>query len=264
VDTLANVMTLIQSGIIAIGVPALTFLGAQKFWFEPRYEARSTRRKYATALYIACKELSVHLGQTVELLKSGEGNVADAMRKIPNNDFHGNPAWFTKDGYYTTITAYRIAVVSAWLRIYQSALLLSAYPASQAFLSDLYGRAQNLKLAFSNGTCLWYYYFDAIGERLVEESGKEPLVVPFSQFCRRYASDSDFRLFFEQLHMYIWFVGNKNPRYLDTVPRIQNELSNLIAFLETMNLLPGFRIERPDARIDELKEAATSGWTGRG
>jgi len=261
-DIFTKLLTIATSLAIAFGIPLLTFLGVQKFFIEPRYEARATRRKYATALYLACKELSLHLAQTLERLNTSGSRVGDAMKKIPNNDFRGNPAWFTKDGYYTTITAYKIAAVSAWLRTYQNALLFSSFPESQSFLNDLYSRAQNLKVAFSTGTCLWYYYFDAIGERLVEEDGSLGSILPFAKFCGCYAKDGDFRLFFEQLHMYIWFLGNKDPKYLETLPRIQQSLSELIGLLERRNLLPGFQVERPRAAMSELEKALEGGWTG--
>lgn len=261
-DAFSKLLTITTSLIIAFGLPLLTFLGVQKFFVEPRYEARATRRKYATALYLACKELSLHLGTTLDRLNSTGSRVGDAMKKIPNNDFRGNPAWFTKEGYYTTLTAYKIAAVSAWLRIYQNALLFSSYTESQSFLNDLYIRAQNLKVAFSTGTCLWYYYFDAIGERLIEDEAKLASALTFAKFCGRYANDADFRLFFEQLHMYIWFLGNKDPKYLATLPRIQECLSDLIRLLERRNLLPGFQVERPRASMSELEKAAEEGWTG--
>jgi|SRR5438034_6987353 len=244
----------IQTVIVVFALPVLTFFGVQKFFIEPRYEARSSRRKYATALYIACKELYLHLGHAVDRLNAPESRIGDAMKKIPTRDSQGNVAWFTKEGYYTTITAYKIAAVSAWLRIYQNALLFSSYPASQSFLNDLYARAQKLKLAFSTGTCLWYYYFDAIGERLIDEDGKAPWTLSFEKFCSRCANDADFRLFFEQLHMYIWFVGNKEPKYIGTIPRIQECLLDLINLLENRNLLPGFHVERPEPAVSELEK----------
>ncbi len=259
-STLSAILTFVNALVVIFSLPLLV----QKFIIQPRYEARISRRKYATALYIACKELSLLLANTLERLSSASSGIGDAMKKIPNNDFHGNPAWFTKEGYYTTITAYKIASVSAWLRVYQNALLFSSYPESQSFLNDLYGRAQNLKLAFSTGTCLWYYYFDAIGERLIDEREKEVSALTFSKFCACYANDRDFRLFFEQVHMYIWFLGNRNPKYVDTVPRIQTCLLDLISLLERKNLLPGFRVERPETAVGELDKAPTTESSGRG
>ncbi len=37
----------------------------------------------------------------------------------------GAADWFTKEGYYATLTAYKIAVVSSWLQIYKQELLFS-------------------------------------------------------------------------------------------------------------------------------------------
>jgi hypothetical protein len=262
--TLSAILTAINAVVITFALPLLTFLGVQKFIIQPRYEARISRRKYATALYIACKELSLHLVNALERLNSASSRIGEAMKKIPDHDFQGNPAWFTKEGYYTTVTAYKIAAVSAWLRVYQNALLFSSYPESQAFLNELYRRAQNLKLAFSTGTCLWYYYFDAIGERLIEESATEASPLSFAKFCARYANDRDFRLFLEQVHMYIWFLGDKDPKYVDTVPRIQESLLDLIGLLEKKNLLPGFRVERPETAVGELDRALAAEWSRRG
>jgi hypothetical protein len=259
-EKLSSILSLVNVIVVTIALPLLTFLGVQRFIIQPRYEARISRRKYATALYLACKELSFHLGHTLKRLESGDSNVGNAMKKIPNADFHGNPAWFTKEGYYATITAYKIAAVSAWLRIYQNELLFSSYSETQAFLNELYVSAQNLKLAFSTGTCLWYYYFDAIGERLIEAGEKGQATVTFSKFCACYSDDGKFRLFFEQAHMYIWFLGNKESKYMATIPEIKRCLQELISLLEKKNLLPGFRVERPDPAVGEIEKAHQAGW----
>jgi hypothetical protein len=253
--TVSTILANLSAIVVTLAIPLLTFLGFQKFVIEPRYEANISRRKFATALYLACQELSVHFAMTLKRLESPDSGVGDAMKKIPSVDSGGNPAWFTKEGYYATLTAYKIATVSAWLRIYQNALLFSLYPESQSFLKELYDKSQNLKIAFSESTCLWYYYFDAIGERLIEEKEQGVSVYSFAKFCSSYSHDADFRLFFEQLHMYIWFFGNKNPKYIATGPRVKKCLSDLILFLEQRNLLPGFRVERPAAAIKDLNEA---------
>jgi hypothetical protein len=253
-DVSSNILEFINSLVVTLALPVLTFLGVQKFIFEPRYEAWLNRRKYATALYLACTELKLHLASTAERMSTEDSGVPNAIKKIPDHDFHGNAAWFTKEGYYATITAYKIAAVSAWLRVYQNALLFSSYTQSQAFLRELYEKAQQLKVAFSTRTCLWYYYLDALGERLIVQGQTESGVLSFSRFCAEYASNGDFRKFFEQLHMYLWFVGDRNPRYLATLPEIQESLDELIKLLEKKNLLTGFRIERTPASARELDE----------
>ena len=54
--------------------------------------------------------------------------------------------------------------------------------------------------------------------------------------------------------MYIWFVGNKEPKYIGTIPRIQECLLDLINLLENRNLLPGFHVERPEPAVSELEK----------
>jgi hypothetical protein len=202
-----------------------------------------------------------HLLHTKELLDAGNASTIDAMKKIPNNDFKSNPAWFVKWGYYTTITVYRIAVVSAWLWVYQNALLFYSYREGQAFLSELYRKSQRLKASFSHRTCLLYYYFAAVGEKLIESNASESSAMSFATFCSRSANDRDFRLLFEQVHMYIWFLGNRDQKYLDTIPSVIESLNDLVGFLEKRQLLSGFEVERPKPAIEELGRAKTEGWT---
>jgi hypothetical protein len=249
---ISSVLTVINALIVTLAIPLLTFLGVQKFMIEPRYEAKVSRRKYATALYLACKELKLHLATMSEGISADESGVARALKTVPDADYQGRTDWFTKEGYYATVTAYKIAAVSGWLRIYQSALLFSSYTESQSFLRELYEKAQQLKVAFSEHTCFWYSYFDAVGDRLIVESPTGCMVLSFSTFCAENTRNTDFRQFFEQLHMYLWFLGDKNARYLATLPKIQQSLDELISLLENKNLLPGFRIQRTPAAITEL------------
>jgi hypothetical protein len=229
--------------IITALVGVLTFLGVHKFLVEPWLIARQLRKKYATALWIACKELQLHIQQISSKVSARDRNTIDALKKIPNNDFQGRADWFTKDGYYTTVTAYKIAAVSCWLHVYQQELLFSTYRKSRTFLSALYKRSDQLKRAFSENTCLWYDYFDAIGGKLVNRD--TPILSPlsFGAFCDRYFSDQEFRKFYEQLHMFIWFIADG--KYLAVTVGINKALDELIAFLQNENLLTGLDIIRP-------------------
>jgi hypothetical protein len=80
----------------------------------------------ATGLWLSCYELRRHLEAIKTTLAKG-GPSADAMRhslaKIPRNDFQGDADWFVKTGYFCMITAYKIAAFSAWMKIYQTAVL---------------------------------------------------------------------------------------------------------------------------------------------
>ncbi len=96
--------------------------------------AGQLRKKYATALWIVCKELQLHLEQIRRKVSANEIRTINALQKVPDNDFKGRIDWFTKHGYYTTIAAYKIAVASSWLHIYQQELLFSTYRESRALV----------------------------------------------------------------------------------------------------------------------------------
>jgi hypothetical protein len=238
----------------AVGLAGL--LGLTKYLVEPWYDARALRRKYATALWISSSDLELHLRRIRTHVEKSDQREISALKKIPNNDARGRADWFTKEGYYATLTAYKISSVVAWLRIYQRELLFVPYAASQGFLAKLYGCADELKRSFSTDTCLWYDYLDAVGDGLVgrpSSAGPQPLApLSFAEFCERYATDSRFRLFYEQVHMYIHFVASKRPSYVVSVEKVLGSLGDLMKFLTREKLLPGFKVQRPEINEDEM------------
>jgi hypothetical protein len=65
--------------------------------------------------------------------------------------------------------------VSSWLHIYQQEPLFSTYREKVARLFMLLNQTiDHLKRAFSEETCLWYDYFDAVGSKLVDRSAPVP------------------------------------------------------------------------------------------
>jgi len=253
--------------IITAAVALAGLLGLAKYLIEPWYNARALRRKYATALWIACADLKIRLERIHERVTAGDSQTVDALKKIPDNDARRDgsvrPDWFTKDGYYTTSTAYKIAAVSAWLRIYQRELLFLPYSASQDFLSKLYTVADRLNNSFSTDTCLWYDYLNAVGDGLVARPGSAPAAsalapLSFAEFCERYTTDSRFRLFYEQVHMYIWFVADGRKPYLDSVQNVLQSLDNLKSLLTREKLLrKDFIVTRPNINPEEMARRMT-------
>jgi hypothetical protein len=264
-----------QTGIWLTFIPAIItaavglagLLGLAKYLIEPWYTARALRRKYATALWIACVDLKIQLERIHKRILEGDRQMVDALKKIPHNDSWRDGSiradWFTKEGYYTTNTAYKIAAVSAWLRIYQRELLFLPYSATQNFLSKLYAGADRLNTSFSTDTCLWHDYLNATGDGLVKRpscadaaSVLEPL--SFAEFCERYTTDTRFLLFYEQVHMYIWFLADGRKTYLESVQNVLQSLDDLRSLLTREKLLrKDFVVTRPEINLEEMERRVT-------
>jgi len=189
---------------------AMGGIGFKSLFFEPWRSDILLRRKYAARLWVATEELRVHMKQVARDIQNPFSDQYDALLKIPVNDFQGRPDWFVKRGYYTMITAYKIAVVAAWLQIYLEALFFSPYWGTKSFLMDLYGKSHKVKLAFSTGTCLWYDYFEGIGDKIVVRGPNSLRPLSFAEFCKNYYTDDQFRGFMDQTHMFIHLMARKH------------------------------------------------------
>ena len=249
----------------------LALVGVVKYVIEPHWLSQLAKKKYATALWIACCELEEHLRGIQSSLKSTEKQqAADRLAKVPDWEFDGQVAWFTKDGYHTAVTAYKISLLSAWLRIYQRAMLFSTYRAMKGTISDLYKATQEVKIAFSTDTCFWYEYFDAVGDKLIVGEGESSRPIEFAMFCEKCADDSAFRLFYEQLHMYIWLVAKYPPHDSDNANSVPGPyFFSLAKTLEALPLLrksfherhklsDGLTIQRPAIPSEKLVQQSQS------
>ena len=241
-------------------IGALSFLGVYKFLVEPWWLAVRARQKYAIALWIACQELKLHLIDIRRILNEDTRSqhrqmFIDSLVKLPKNDAGNRKDWFVKTGYNTTITANKIALVAAWLRIYQRALLFAPYSGSRKIAAELYNCAQEVKLAFSEKTCLWYDYFNAIGDQLVTGEGDDERPLEFSAFYHRYCTDPEFLQFFDQLHMFIWQIA-KHPGHTDKAGQspgpfepcldpVIKALESIVTFLTDRKFLCGWEPRRP-------------------
>jgi hypothetical protein len=77
--------------------------------------------------------------------------------------------------------------------------------------------------------------------------------VSFAEFCERYTTDSRFRLFYEQVHMYIWFVADGQKPYLDSVQNVLEALDDLRSLLTREKLLrEDFIVTRPEINPAEM------------
>jgi hypothetical protein len=131
--------------------------GGVKLFLEPWLSEILLRRQHASALWLSCVELRSHLEEvkTQTFRTDLEGRrTKDALLKIPRNDYRSEGArWFVQSGYFSMITAYKIASFSAWMRIYQQTLMHhSRHARSRELMSNLYNRFDRFKSVASNDT----------------------------------------------------------------------------------------------------------------
>lgn len=225
--------------------------GGLKYFLEPWLQRRRLRKVMATGLWLACYELRLHL-EAIEGKLGLDDASGDAMRnalmKIPRYDFGERPDWFVKTGYFSMITAYKIAAFSAWMKIYQTAVLRALLIATASkFISDLFQKFDAYKAAASQDTVLWYHYLEAVGEKIIVEEGDLSRPLNFSEFCKKYYSDREFLFYFDQLHMFIHFMGRKDARwskdYRRALAGMINALNEIEQFLadKQENLLTDYR-----------------------
>jgi hypothetical protein len=245
---------------------------AFRFLIEPFLMRRRLRMVIATGLWLSCYELRLHL-EAINKTISGDDETArqtrDALLKRPRSDFHGRADWFVKTGYFCMVTAYRISAFSAWMRIYQTSVIQAVFtlPRSKMipeqfksnFIPELFGKFDAFKTVTSNNTHLWYGYIDAIGERIIVMDGEIKSPIGFSEFCKRYYCDAEFRDFFDQLHMFLHFMGRTDSdypiKYRTALSEMIRELTEIEEFLEARkeNLLSGFAVrERRRTYAPEL------------
>ena len=93
----------------------------------------------------------------------------------------------------------------------------------------LFQKFDAYKIAASHNTVLWYNYIDAIGEKLISTVGELSSPLDFSEFCKSYHDDQEFLYFFDQLHMFVHFMGRKDEPWSSTYDKA---LSDMIGTLQ--------------------------------
>ncbi|WP_426615313.1 hypothetical protein [Bradyrhizobium sp. McL0616] len=228
------------TGQLLLLLGALLTGGGLRYFLEPRLQRRRLRRVMATGLWLSCYELRSHLEAIKTTLARG-GDTAFEMRKsltkIPSYDVEDNPDWFVKTGYFCMITAYKIAAFSAWMKIYQTAVLRALLVAKgNKFISYLFQNFDDYKVAASNATPLWYNYIDSIGEWMIVTEGDLASPIGFGQFCSKYKNDREFLIFFDQLKMFVHFLGRPEEEF---APKYEKVMTQMIAALKSLEKFLG-------------------------
>ena len=231
-------------------------LGLAKYLIEPWYSARALRRKYATALWIACSDLHIHLDRIRKQMGVGDSRTSNASEDPPK----------------------RLARESRLVRERgvlhhhhgiqdRSSLGVASNLSARAALPAVCGEPElpvtalrtrrRAKSSISTNTCFWYDYLDAVGDRLVSQlgavgSGGSLAPMSFAEFCQRYATDQHFLLFYDQAHRYIHLIGDGQRPYIESMEKVLESLKKVMGFLERQRFLPGFEVRRPEISGDEI------------
>jgi len=166
-------------------------------------EARQKLRKYAKPFWLACNDLEWRLNQILEKLTSG-GNL-DPLRWSPGD---ATPLqWYVEDGYYVTSTAYLLANVAAWIRLFQRDVVFLRFRKHSA-TAQFFHLVESLKAELSKDppSILWYHYLNGVGEYLIDND------VPMSiaAFSSKLATDERFRVYYGQLFRFLHRLTSKD------------------------------------------------------
>src|SRR5262249_18687332 len=117
------------------------------------------------------------------------------------------------------------------------------------FMSELFQRFDAYKIAASQNTVLWYSYIDAIGEKMITTELELNAPLSFSAFCKKYYQDQEFLYFFDQLHMFIHFMGRPQQPWESIYSKVLSDMIVALQKIEELfekgrqNLLSNFKPE---------------------
>jgi hypothetical protein len=115
--------------------------------------------------------------------------------------------WYVKNGYYITSTAYLLANVAAWIRLFQRDVVFLRFR-RQSATAKFFHLVELLKTELSKDppSILWYHYINGVGENLIDD------VVPISiaAFSSKLATDDGFRDYYDQLFQFLHRLTNKD------------------------------------------------------
>ena len=107
--------------------------------------------------------------------------------------------WYVKYGYFAASTAYLVANVSAWIRLFQRDVVFLRFGKRSA-TAQFFHLVESLKARVSRPpSILWYHYFNGIGDRLIENGAP----ISIATFSCKLATDDHFRAYYDQLFQFV-------------------------------------------------------------
>lgn len=194
---------------------------------EESLDARKKLRLYAKPLWLECDQLEFRLRHIERKLPN-----PDALRVSPANATALD--WYTKDGYYASSTAYLIASVAAWIRLFQRDVVFLEF-GQQSLTAAFFNRVEAFKTAISSGeSILWYHYVQGIGEQLTPEGQPRPM--SYAAFCHRMFTDALFRSYYDELFQFLGRIAGGE--FQHQIGAVLDALREIKVFLEANAAVP--------------------------
>lgn len=190
-------------GVLGGGLVATGFRLAETYWLAPRFtesvEARKKLFVYARPLSHACHELVYRLRAFLPKMQQAMNDTRAALSLSPQKAT--SIAWFTKEGYYLTSTAYLFALVSCWIQLYERDVVFLKFGRS-SLTRQFFDLIEGFKNRVSgDGSILWFHYVNGIGELLIADAGDRPMTM--SEFIYKLYEDELFRDYYDQFFVFL-------------------------------------------------------------
>lgn len=193
-----ELIRLIASAIFGGGI-AILWQSTQKWYIDPGITASNVASRklveYSKTLWLACDDLEVRLTQIANKYKD---RTLEPLYWQPSDS---TPVrWHVEDGYYATSTAYLLANLLAWIRLFERDVSCLKFT-KKSDATKLLHEFHSLKRCLSKKdvSILWYQYLNGIGDFLID--AKRPMSI--AAFSIKLSSDDHFRSFYGQLFRFL-------------------------------------------------------------
>jgi hypothetical protein len=186
-------------GAIGGGLVTAGLRIAETYFIAPRLtESAESRKKlllYGKPLWRACHDLYYRLYYIEQKMHSPRNNLSGSLKDAESLE------WFTtKEGNYITSAAYMIAIVAAWIALYERDTVFLQF-GKESLTTQFLLKAERFKNSISNSNILWFHYVSGIGEQLIQDGASRPM--SFSNFCYKLLKDEDFKAYYSQLFQFL-------------------------------------------------------------
>jgi hypothetical protein len=234
-----DLLKMFLSALLGGMVGAALKIGADEIGYSRArsHAAQEKLQVYAKPLYRACDELKFRLVLVQGALSSRDRQQRredlEPLGWWPPGD-SSSIKWYNEDGQYITSTAYLIAVLSSWIKLFEDDVVFLHFGKVSA-TTQFFDLLEDLKSGLSDyGSTLYYNYFSGIGDQLIVKGKNRPMSI--AEFSYSLYQDKLFRDYFEQLFQFLRGVSQE--KYNLNVTEAIRALQAVMEFLIVNGAIP--------------------------